>query len=182
MEIPAAYRAALADVCSVFPGSMLAGGAMRDLDNGRPVKDLDVFCPNVGDLDTFKARVGTLASTKLLGVMGGYENWATSECVGVLDVESPYGPVQLIGLSTGPETILSRIDFGICQIGFDGEQVIRTEAYEADKAAKTFTIVRSDDEAQLDRSYRRWDRLREKYPDWRLAEPWSVDQLSLDLN
>lgn len=144
---------------------------MRDLDNGREVKDLDVFCPNVDSLDDFKARVGTIASMRLLGVMGGYENWATSECVGVLDVEGPYGPVQLIGLTTGPESILPRIDFGICQIGFDGDQVVRTEAYEVDKAAQTFTIVRSDDAAQEDRSFRRFDRLSVKYPGWSLVNP-----------
>ncbi len=177
MQIPAAYSAVLADVCAVFPGSMIAGGALRDLDNGRPVKDLDVFCPNVSDLDAFKALASSLALPgTLMNVMGGYENWATNECVGVLDIETPHGPVQVIGLSTGPETILPRIDFGICQIGFDGEKVTWTDAYDIDKAAKTFTIIRSDDQTQRDRSYRRWDRLSEKYADWHLVDP---DDLTL---
>lgn len=170
MQIPAAYSAVLADVQAIFPGSMIAGGALRDLDNERPVKDLDVFCPYVGDLENFKARVGTLGG-QLIGVMGGYDAWATTECVGVLDLETPHGPVQLIGLNTGPETILPRIDFGICQIGYDGTQVIRTVAYEIDKAAKTFTIIRTDGPEQTERSLRRFDRLSEKYPDWRLIDP-----------
>ena len=180
MQIPAAFAATLALVQEQFPGSMLAGGALRDLDNGRAVKDLDIFAPNVGSLEELKTGARCIAEGSLIGVMGGYENWATAECVGVLDVDCPYGLFQLIGLCTGPETILPRIDFGICQIGFDGTQVVHTEAYAADKAAKTFTIVRSDDAAQTDRSYRRWDRLRAKYADWKLVDPSVPDWVVLN--
>src|SRR3546814_7268697 len=86
--------------------------------------------------------------------MGGYENWATDEVVGVFDIEGPDLSYQLIALKTGPETILPRLDFGICQIAFDGDKVTKTAAYEIDQGCKTFTLTRCDDSAQWDRSYR----------------------------
>jgi hypothetical protein len=175
MRLPAAYAATLADVQDVFPGSMIAGGALRDIDNERPVKDLDVFAPCVASFDDLRLRVaGTpqLGLHKILRIMGSYDDWGTSEVVGVLDVDGPWGPYQLIGLSTGPETILRRLDFGICQIGHDGRRLVRTEAYFRDKADQTFTMVRCDDRNQLDRSLRRFKRLTaEKYRGWKFVDP-----------
>jgi hypothetical protein len=172
MQIPAAYAATLAAVREVFPGALIAGGALRDLDNDRPVKDLDIFAPDVPDLDTFRDRAACLLRpAALMGVMGGYENWATRECIGVLDISGTDADFQLIGLSTGPETILPRLDFGICRIGYDGSEVIRTDDYLADQAAQSFTLLRADDDAQRDRSLRRFERLSAKYPGWKLIDP-----------
>src|SRR3546814_3140365 len=42
MEIPEKWRELLASVRSVFPTAIIAGGAMRDLENGKPVKDIDI--------------------------------------------------------------------------------------------------------------------------------------------
>ncbi|MBB3693045.1 hypothetical protein [Sphingomonas sp. BK580] len=173
MLIPAAYAATLAAVREVFPGALIAGGALRDLDNGREVKDLDIFAPNVPDLDTFRALAARFGV--LLSVMGGYESWATAECVGVIDLQIGDQPFQLIGLRSGPETILPRLDFGICRIGFDGSEVIRTDEYLADQATQTFTLLRADDDAQRDRSLRRFDRLSAKYPGWKLFDPDAPD-------
>lgn len=169
MHIPAAYAATLAAVREVFPGALIAGGALRDLDNGREVKDLDIFAPDVTDLDDLKARAGHFGV--LLSVMGGYESWATEECVGVIDLQIGDQPFQLIGLRSGPETILPRLDFGICRIGFDGTEVIRTGDYLADQATQSFTILRADDSAQRERSLRRFERLSAKYPGWKLVDP-----------
>jgi hypothetical protein len=182
MQIPSAYAATLAAVREVFPGALIAGGALRDLDNDRPVKDLDVFAPDVPDLDVFAPDVPDLDTLRaraaslerpgaVMGVMGGYESWATAECVGVLDISGPHADFQLIGLRSGPETILPRLDFGICRIGYDGSEVIRTDEYLADQATQSFTLLRCDDESQRDRSLRRFDRLSEKYPGWVLVDP-----------
>lgn len=172
MQIPTAYAASLAAVREVFPGALLAGGALRDLDNDRPVKDLDIFAPDVPDLDILRARAALLAPNCVVGVMGGYESWATEECVGVLDIDIPgLTPFQLIGLRSGPETILPRLDFGICRIGFDGNDVIRTDEYLADQATRTFTLLRCDDDAQRERSLKRFERLSEKYVGWSLLDP-----------
>jgi hypothetical protein len=106
MQLPAAYAATLSAVQTVFPGSMIAGGALRDLHH--------------------RMLYSGLEGHKVLQVMGAYDAWGTQECVGVLDMDSPHGPYQLIGLSTGPETIIPRLDFGICQLGHTGRELIGT--------------------------------------------------------
>jgi hypothetical protein len=64
--------------------------------------------------------------------------------------------------------MLERMDFGICLIGFNGEQVIRTAAYHADQSAKQFTLTRADSIEGTMRSLKRYDRLVQKYEDWPL--------------
>lgn len=51
-DVPLAWRQLLADVQLELPrgGAVLAGGALRDLDNGVEVKDLDIFI-ECGDQD-----------------------------------------------------------------------------------------------------------------------------------
>jgi hypothetical protein len=177
MNIPESYRTALMAVREVFPGALIAGGCLRDLDNGRPVKDVDIFVPNCPSYDDTLAlvREHLVPDPQMMSnTMGGYEAWATPELVGVFDICRPDQDFQPVCLSGGPETILGRMDFGICRISYDGESVHRTDEYLADQATKTFTLLRSDDDAQHDRSMRRWDRFREKYGDWTLLDAASV--------
>jgi hypothetical protein len=173
MQIPAAYAATLAAVRGVFPGALIAGGALRDLDNGRPVKDIDVTIPSWGgDFASFRKAAAPLIPagtiTKHCNASYGWQD----ECLGYIDIPSVDGlPVQLIALTTGPESLLHRLDFGICRIGYDGVEVIKTDEYLADQATQSFTLLRADDSAQRDRSIRRFERLSEKYPGWKLVDP-----------
>src|SRR3546814_4730706 len=73
------------------------------LDNDRPVKDIDIFAPHAGEsFEEARRLVECLlpSSGALTGVMGGYENWATDEVVGVFDIEGPDLSYQLIALKT----------------------------------------------------------------------------------
>jgi hypothetical protein len=171
MQLNKAYGPTLAHVQATFPGAVVAGGCLRDADNGRPIKDVDLFAPNVSTKDGFdglKLRVAASLPEggEIVGVMGGYETWATAECIGVFDIRSPALDYQLICLTTPPEAILPRMDFGICRISWDGNTVHRTEEYLADQAAQKFTLRRCDDSTQFERSCSRYERLVQKYKGW----------------
>src|SRR3546814_3352677 len=58
MEIPEKWRELLASVRSVFPTAIIAGGAMRDLENGTPVKDIDINVEANGPQRTEESPVG----------------------------------------------------------------------------------------------------------------------------
>lgn len=167
--VPDHLRAILSDVQQAFAGSMIAGGCLRDLDNDRPYKDIDVFAPDCNSFDDlyWRATHGLPEGHVVGRIYASYEDWGTNEVVGVLDILSTHGAYQLIGLTTGPERILPRLDFGICQIGFDGQFIERTKEYRLDRFFHTFTLVRSDDERQKKRSHKRYLRLTsEKYIGW----------------
>lgn len=187
MNIPAAYAATLAHVQGHFPGAMIAGGCLRDLDNDRPVKDVDIFLPNLvppppppldpsdffaclatDDFEWLRWRVSASLPMdgQIVGVMGSYEGWATEEVLGVFDISTPLLDYQLICLTTGPETILPRMDFGICRISYDGDMVHRTNEYHADKHNERFTLLRCGSHTELERSLARHKRLSEKYVGW----------------
>jgi hypothetical protein len=43
MKIPADWQAVLQKIQTVYPSAIIAGGALRDLYHGKPVKDVDIF-------------------------------------------------------------------------------------------------------------------------------------------
>lgn len=172
LNIPSAWAETLAQVREVFPGALIAGGCLRDLDNGRPIKDVDIFAPNCSasfDDNYELVRAHLLPAPAMLhNSLGQYGEWATKECVGVFDILSPALDYQLICLSSGPETITGRMDFGLCRISHDGTNVFRSEEYLADQRDQRFTLLRCEDDKQLDRSRRRWERFTKKYVGWPL--------------
>ena len=48
-DIPSSWRELLGEIREVAPDAVIAGGALRDRDNGRPIKDLDVFVQIEGE-------------------------------------------------------------------------------------------------------------------------------------
>ena len=176
-DLPAAWHISLQKVRVYFPGALIAGGALRDLDNGRPIKDIDIFAPNCTDLKMAKAfaeglsnaPVKTLSSERRVNDEGRvYEEWAATDLLAIFDIQAEELDYQLIAIKGGPEDILKRIDFGICRIATDGEQIIRTDEYNADRVNECFTLHRCDDSSQYDRSLRRHERLVKKYVGWPL--------------
>ena len=43
--IPKEWLDVLTEIQAIFPGAVIAGGALRDLYNERPIKDVDIFIP-----------------------------------------------------------------------------------------------------------------------------------------
>lgn len=157
------------------PEAFLAGGALRDLDNGKVIKDLDVFLSADADMDAIMfamldhgyATVGTdLSLSEEYGSLGV----GVTGILELLNIDSGKPPLNFIRVEEPTVTgQINRFDFGICQIAYDGERVMKTPAYLLDKASKTFTITRHDD--GIDRALRRWERLRQKYVNWQLVNP-----------
>lgn len=175
-KIPTSWVAALRKIQVQFPEAVIAGGALRDLDNGRPVKDVDVF---VYHRET--ARHDLIEALDLVGMLivpetvGDYiPSMADVVSVtefGPIDLNDPYSPnLSVITMEPGTD-ILRRIDFGLCQIATDGSTIQETYAYVQDQWAKTFTMTRADNQAQYDRSIERFNRLSVKYSGFRLVIP-----------
>lgn len=158
---------------------------MRDLDNGRPVKDLDVFFneDTVADY-TFEKVLGDRYVNSFNGCNNPQYIGAASEIFGTtvfLDAEG--GPsLNLINVAPEFDTtrMLERMDFGICLIGFNGQDVIRTAAYHADQLSKQFTLTRADTIEGTMRSLKRYDRLQEKYHDWPLVIPEHLQEVGFE--
>ena len=171
MEIPKAWRQILEKIQMEHPHAVLAGGALRDLDHGVKVKDLDIFIA-CGD-DEEAAGLNEL--------LGGKEveqpelQWypeSMREVVLVSDYDHKVNklevdidiPVQFIMCNWRVDKILSRFDYAICRIGYDGRKIFYEDDYDKDKAEKTMTLVRCKGQAALEASVERFARWRPKYP------------------
>jgi hypothetical protein len=174
-DIPASWRTTLDNIRFHLRDAVLAGGALRDRDNGRPVKDLDVFVGGETERDLFAIR------QKLVDAGFACEEIDTErmypigehEVVGFFGVRDPSvhltgvpDAIQLIVVRWPTDQIVRRFDFGICQIAFDGTEVIRTAAYHTDKAERTFRICRQREDFELEASVKRYARLLAKYEGW----------------
>lgn len=173
-SLPTGWRAILQSVQTIEPGAILAGGAMRDWDNGRLWKDLDIFIPSGGNTRAITDMLRGKSYRQTRHFDAGYRNVDhTIEDVSTFEANAFEPPIGIIRMAREltPEQWLARFDFGICQIAFDGQQITRTAAYLKDQAQRQFTVTRSDTPGQLERTRERFKRLREKYPDWTLVVP-----------
>jgi hypothetical protein len=169
----------LRDVRAIEPAAHIAGGYLRDRITGKPVKDVDLFVRDRGDasnqrLLTVLARTHPYLSNTIPAHYLGAEDGVTFiyECLpAAMPTRLP--EVNVITMNRGYEMHenVHRFDFGICQVATDGEHLIKTPAFEQDRAEMTFTLVQCENEAEYERSLRRWERLKVKYPGWRLVTP-----------
>lgn len=153
----------------------IAGGCLRDLDNGAPIKDVDIFV-NPEPTSVLGDLLGTGLSKfyAYADALGWEQNHAASY-TNIGDVEAIWTYTQggveynviLLRKPLNLSQLVSRMDFGICQIAANSEGVVWcSEAYAKDRQNKTFTMMDADRE---DRSKARFERLQEKYPGWKLA-------------
>jgi hypothetical protein len=175
LQLPEAWLDTMSRVRSVMPSAYLAGGALRDLDNGRPVKDLDVFVTE----DMHNDRL-----ERALGGSYSYFRWCPGDYIDAAkEVQTTYTFKSLNGQpdlnfvqldpSFNTASIIDRMDFGLCQIGFDPLGVVTTEAYDFDKRNGVFTLTRAESVEAVMRSIKRWKRLSAKYPGWDIG--WKAE-------
>lgn len=180
MNIPTLWADLLARIQTLVPTAVLAGGALRDLDNGRPVKDLDVFVPAGTCMFEMEARVYATHRGISAICNGDYIDSAceverTTTFAGRFDFDTLETPpdLNIICLRTGCDVqlIADRVDFGLCQISWNGRYLYHSAEYEVDKANHTLTLTRVDSADGFERSMKRYERLAQKYVGWKLVIP-----------
>jgi hypothetical protein len=161
-DVPPKWIYILRRVKAVRPEAIIGGGALRDLDNKRPIKDIDIFVTS--DEAVRKALRPThpylrrYINCEYLGIGNG-------EVQKTMDFISPYGfpPVNVTVVSGEGSPI-----YLLSQIAFDGAHILASPHYYKDKRDKTFTLLREDDEKEAVHSLRHFARISRKYPGWRL--------------
>lgn len=152
--------------------AFIAGGAVRDLILRRPHRDVDVWLP--AHYEETARRVAAEHGWKV--VVDG--NYVSSDLLSVYEYGVDGETYNLIVTNfQTTEEIVGRFDFGISRasihlipgpIQYDEPYPVECELHVtpeflADMARKVFK-VRHDNGAA--RTAARWERLRERYPDW----------------
>jgi hypothetical protein len=176
--VPANWLAILSLIqTSTGTPTVLAGGALRDHFHAKPVKDIDFFLAHndeaVQEVNDLFEEMGFECIQSI-----GLSCEGFSDCRVVLGFRDPMGltpDVNVIFLdpaSAGSvQEIVERLDFGICQIGVFFNEQNEVEFYYTldfieDVVKLTFTLRRRHDQ---ERSQRRFERIKEKYPYHRLV-------------
>lgn len=172
-EIPAAWKAALKRLQFFFPDAVLAGGALRDRDAGKKVKDLDFFIqvPDVGAnrQQEIKKILQKDGWEPHLMNAGSYADWFRSNVAAVINAEFKGCPkIQIILLTTGVEAkqLLPEFDFGLNQIMFNGETIQKTFDYDSDFQAKRFRVIGKQTTKMFNRIVGRYARISKRYEGW----------------
>jgi hypothetical protein len=184
MQIPSSWTAAVLAIRAVCPTAVLAGGALRDLDNDRPIKDFDVFIA-ADDLEAAEDAMASLTEAGLTVAFDPteltvYPEDQNLEVVAVAEIQMPEAlkpfagiralPVQAVFVRWDTAQIVDRFDYGICRLSYDGSgtTVLPPLEYTDDKANKVFRLRRERlTPLSMRGSVKRYARLTaEKYPGW----------------
>lgn len=194
MNIPARWLEVLRALRSNgFPEAIIAGGALRDIEHGRDVKDVDIFVRTHGEKtgDDLAAVFGYVGHALVeIGTTNEYETW-TSSVVAVYDFPNSaptaaettdfddfylmpvVGPtIQVIVMDVVEKGddfaayIMDDFDIGLCKIYHDGDDLWRSVDYLMDVKRKTLTVTKAPSAIALERTKERIERLQKKYPEF----------------
>lgn len=187
-EYPIAFDIVLEEIGKVLPEPCIAGGAIRDCENDRPIKDIDVFVK----LKRYSAMHGKIAGGlhKLFDVpesacmpknMSDYIN---KEIMHMYDIKLPdidY-KIQLMVFSDEYKSdFMTSFDLGICQIQYDGAVVKRHKNYIKDMENKTITVTNCRSRSALARTRNHLYRVWAKYPE-HVVDLKSADKFGVMIN
>lgn len=170
MLIPDMWKAVLKEVQQVFPDAVIGGGCLRDLYFNKEPKDIDIFISNSTN-DQISKYLCECDEITVARDMPSYNGLSNSDVTRVItctwkNLKADDLPVELIAVSVDKDAILNRFDYGICQITYDGDKIHYTSRFIIDSRCKCFTLVRCDNQDQFNRSFKRWERLSERYPEF----------------
>ena len=175
-----------------FREAIIAGGCLRDLDNGVQPKDVDIFVQANDDVYA-KARLDVVfgyVGEDLTQHSKEYHD-SNPEVIAVYEWTHSTGstlPFQVIVCSGNRDRFefisnqMARFDIGLCKLWTSGRGVWRTSDYLTDRTNRTLTIVN-----MTSKSVERAERIGEKYPGWQIAgpkapaPPLARDDLSFDV-
>lgn len=191
MRVPALpdhYKTILKIIQRRYPSAIIGGGALRDLVWGGAVKDIDVFI-NIADgtlADRLPDLERDLQAQKTEISRMNYYGKADEVGKSALLHVSPLGsfgdipPINVVEI-TLPKSepyfeafVRKRMDFGACQLTYDGNLVRMSSAAEKDLAENTLTLMRAESEEGVQRSLRRAERLIGRYPGLRLKTTYEL--------
>ncbi len=192
LVIPDEWRPVIAQVDAMFPGAVLCGGALRDLVWGKQdaVKDLD-FVIGQPYRGLFDARALHPQTWFLTDVFNGNYFGFRQDVVSVerYDIGGGLPSVELIYLDAPVKGLSDRVaarnDFGCCQITYGdphgfGHDFYYSEAFLDDATNNRFTLINCEDATQAERSIRRAERWRAKYPDIEMDLSAAHRQLAME--
>lgn len=149
---------------------VLAGGALRDLDNDKPIKDLDFF---IEDVEWF-SRASAFYSTFSYPVELGKDSYDYSYIDRVYELVVQGVLVNIIVVKKPPvEYILNHFDVNFCKIYFSSKDtsITYTQEYLFDRDNKCLTLCESN-LSLTERSramYKHIPRITSKYPDFEVC-------------
>jgi hypothetical protein len=152
------------------PEAIIAGGFLRDLYFGKKFKDIDIFVANpIGYISDSFIRDTSYDMTystdsEISEVQKLWYDISSMEGLGFDAFE-----VNIICVPSG--NLVDRVqehDFDFCQVHTDGKQIYGAEILQQVQQTKQITLVQCENQKQLKRSLRRWDRFQEKYPGFTL--------------
>jgi hypothetical protein len=178
VKLPQLWLQALHTLQMNFPEACIAGGALRDLLCNKPVKDVDVFITGAGRTEDevrefLVAAFGEPVRVVIGEAFADYSD-ALKDVAFTLEALLPDStPLQIIALNEPVtlESVVERIDFGICRVGTNGSDDLITEDFAYDLHHRQFTLRCNFNEPRLARSKARHERLQEKFPGWPLVIP-----------
>lgn len=156
------------------PEAAIVGGALRDLTHGVPVKDVDIFVTYRAEVeDTMDEHFGAFGWSVTVAPQSSSYIGSMTDVRAVFEAEDGGHTYNIICLDKEMtmSEMIARIDFGICRIGYNGSYAETPAEFIRDVQNRTFTLLRSDDQKQYDRSMERFERLQAKYKDHTLVIP-----------
>lgn len=176
-SIPQEWKDTLARIQQVFPGAVIAGGCLRDLDHGKPIKDVDIFVPIYSTTDTILTDIDTTLKSLFpnetgddlfssdavsLLVQNDYERCnLRDEVLVVYTVNTlPFDCDIIFVESDGKDDIFCTFDMSINMVQYDNDRLTYSPLYSHTKVTKIIKVMNHDSPERLER---RIARLQEKY-------------------
>ena len=163
MDDVKALTEVLLEAQKMYPSAVIAGGALRDLNLGKPIKDIDIFV-----LDSERAGTACLMPPKFaIMTHTTLPDYLSSHVKSITTCRYefvPY-PVQFIFIDKPIEKFIEKtFDFGICMIWFDGKDIHTFKEYVFDSKYKMISLRSNVESNALTLEHYR--RIKKKYPDY----------------